>query len=428
MTTVASTALADDYDAFLANRPDMIEDPYPLFARLRDEAPVYRHASHVALTRYRDVAAVLGDRTGQFVVGYAGLESNAVRSAMAQAENDEQRENMRLVYTYWDNALSSMNGEQHDRVRRVAHAAFTPKVIKRGEEQIQEVLDELLEPLGGEGTMDLVADVTWQFPLMIMCKMLDLPIEDRFKLREWSMQLAAMQPVAGAELAHMHAFELAAQACRSLLDYSRDQFARRRAEGIATGDLMGALLASASERRVSDEELTPVITQFIFAGHETTANLLGNAFHALLGEYRDQWEMVCKEPLLAARVADETLRYDNSVTFVARTATEDCEIDHVAIKKFDTIRTGLSAANRDPAEFSEPDRFDLKRERIKHVGLGIGPHYCLGAALARMEVTLMVRALATRFPDIELDGPAIRDTTTHILRGFRTLPVRFSPR
>jgi cytochrome P450 len=413
---VEARPLADEYQAFLECRPDLLADPFPLFARMRREAPIYRHPGQVVITRYEDVAAMLTDE--RFLVGHAGMRSSKSRAALARLDAAEREEAL-FILGFRERWLSNRNGDEHDRLRALAHKAFTPRVINAIAERVQQIADDLLSTAAAaDGEIDLIADFAWQFPLIVISEMLDVPAEDRYEVREWSNAIMAF-----ADGAYSPAISAGYAGARQFGDYLTRLFARRR--GTDTTDLLGALLNAEleAEETFSDRDLVALVSQFLFAGHETTTNLIANGLNAMLGRFPDQWEMLCEDPALAARATEESFRYEVSAQQSQRVAAVACELQGVPIKQWDTVMLTFSAANRDPDAYENADTFDMMRTGPKHLGLGLGPHYCLGASLARLETTTAYATLARRFPDMCLTGGAVR-TANHRLRGFDKLPVR----
>jgi hypothetical protein len=286
------------------------------------------------------------------------------------------------------------------------------------EEQIQQIADDLLDGVAPRGEMEVISDFAFQLPLIAICDMLDIPRDDRYRIRSWVNGIAAFQDGSNpAVVDETHAGMFA------LRDHLKGVFERRR--GGPTTDLLGALLDAEGEGgdRFTDDELLPVVAHLVFAGHETTTNLIGNALRALLVDCRDQWELLRAEPALVPNAVEELLRYDTSVQLTNRTAAEDSEIAGVPVRQWETVTLMLGAANRDLTQFDNPDRVDVTRAETRHLGLGLGPHFCLGAALTRLEATVALRTLVKRFPEMKLAVPTVTYRPDHRLRGVESLPV-----
>jgi cytochrome P450 len=422
MSIAVDPALEDEYQALLDLRPDLVENPFPLLARIREQAPVFRHepSKQFVVVGYEALAKLLLDE--RFLVGYVGLKTSKMRVFVESLE-DETREKAFVIYAFRDRWLPFANGDEHERLRALAHKAFTPKVIGQMSARIETVANELLDAAVAKGPVDidLITEFAWQFPLTVIAEMLDVPPEERPALREASHRIVATAGPASPE-----AIDAAYEGVRTFERYLLAHFARRR--GNDKGDLLGALLAAQLEDgdRLNDAELVPFVAQLLHAGHETTTNLIANGLTAMLGTFPDQWAMLREDPGLAAKASEETFRYEGSAQQSGRTASVDCELEGVEIKQWDSVTPMFTAANRDPAVFDDPDRFDLHRTGPKHLALGLGPHYCLGASLARMELTTAYSTLARRFPKLELRPGAVRVRNIHV-RGFERLPVRLGP-
>lgn len=420
-TTIAGATdtappLADEFDALVRCRPDVIADPYRLYRRLREEAPVYRHADQVVVSPYAEVAEVLLD-AGRFLNGHAGLRSSRIRATL-EAAPPGQRRKMIEILEFRGGGLNHVNGETHARLRALSHKAFTPRMVAAMRDRIQEIADELLDRVAPTGRMEVVSDLAFQLPLVVICELLDVPADDRHRIRKWANDIAAFRD--GDNLAVVDETHASVVAFR---EHLRRIFERRR--GGPTTDVMGALLAAEGEGgdRFSEDELVPVIAHLVFAGHETTTNLIANGLRALLTEHRDQWELLLEDPSLVPGAVEELLRYDTSVQIVNRTAAEDCAIGGVAVARWDTVTLLVGAANRDPNRFDEPDRLDVTRDPGRHLGFGLGPHFCLGAALTRLETSVVLEALVRRFPEMEVAVPTVVYRPDHRLRGVESLPV-----
>jgi cytochrome P450 len=418
--TQSLPSLGREFDALVSCRPDLIADPYPFYRRLRDEAPVYLHADQVVVSTFDDVSRLLLD-SSTFLNGHAGLRGSRVRANL-DAAPPHRRRKMVEILEFRGGGLNHLNGEQHERLRVLAHKAFTPRRIREMEERIQKIADDLLDKVAPAGEMEVISDFAFQLPLIVICEMLDVPPDDRYRIRKWVNDIAAFQDGSNpAVVDDTHSSFFA------LRDHLQEIFERRR--GGPTTDLMGALLAAEGESgdRFAEDELLPVVAHFVFAGHETTTNLIGNSLRALLTEYRDQWELLRRRPDLVPDAIEELLRYDTSVQLTNRTAAEDAEIAGVPVRQWQTVTLMLGAANRDPRHFDEPDRVDVTRAESRHLGFGLGPHFCLGAALTRLEATVALRTLVRRFPDMRVAAPTVVYRADHRLRGVESLPVVLGP-
>jgi cytochrome P450 len=309
----------------------------------------------------------------------------------------------------------------HTRLRGLVSKAFTPKVIGRLRPRIEQIVAERLDAVGARGDrrMDVVTDLAYPLPVVIICELLGVPPEDHAKFQGWSSDLAhSIDPNPLVSPEQQERIEAAADA---FVEYFRDLIERRRRD--AGDDLLTGLIAAEDGGdRLSETELLATGLFLLIAGHETTVNLIGNGTLALLRN-RDQFERLRANPDLDHNAIEELLRYDSPVTFTQRITLEDYQLGDMTIPARQQVIPILAAANHDPAVFDQPDRLDLGRENAnRHLAFGGGHHFCLGAALARLEGEVAIPSLVRRFPNIELEGtPQRRDTFT--LRGLTHLPV-----
>jgi cytochrome P450 len=409
----------DRLRAYLAGEPEALVDPYPLFAQLRDRGAVHELGSVVVLVRHADVKAAARDAAR--LSSQVFLSDRATEAVAAMS--DEGRRAHEAVAAYDASIVSHSDGEQHARLRRIAHRAFTPRRIAGMREAIENYTAELLEPLEAAGGGD-VKPLAYQLPLMAISDMLGVPAADRPLIRRWSQAIGASRGVvdAGALIA----------AERALADFGRyvgDLAAElRRARGDRS--LVAALLDAESDEQLSPDELTAMFVFLLFAGHETTTNLIATGLLDLL-RHPPQWRRLCSDPDgVAPAAVEELLRYSSPVQLIQRVAVERVAYGDVIIEPGRHVIGLLGSANRDPAAFERPDVLDIDRaDRTGHLGLGFGPHFCLGASLARLEGQVALATLARRFPDLELaaaPGELVWGGNA-MLRSLETLPVSLGP-
>lgn len=384
--------------------PDVHANPYPTYSRLRTTDPVHQSPfGGLILTRYADIAQVLRDPRMSSDFRNIELPFDVVQGPAQQLEERQP-------------SMLFLDPPDHDRLRNLVHKAFTARRIERLRSTISAVVDDLIARARERGRMDLVADFAYPLPVTIICDLLSVPVEDQEVFRKWSRDLVqTLDPIVTQEtmmqaLASGDAFK----------DYFRKLIDERRKD--PQDDLLSALIAAEDEgNKLTEEELLVTLTLLLVAGHETTVNLISNGMHALL-THRDQWELLKSDSSITRSAIEELLRFDSPVQFVARIPTEDVEIDGHHVVKHREIVCILGAANRDPAQFTEPDRLALRRADNRHLAFSAGTHFCLGASLARLEGQIAISALADQLPDIELDGPIERRPTV-TLRGLDRLPV-----
>jgi cytochrome P450 len=310
----------------------------------------------------------------------------------------------------------------HTRLRGLVSKAFTPRVVEALRPHIQTIVDGLLDRVRGAGKMDLVEDFAYPLPVIVICEMLGVPLEDRERFKTWGLDIARgldaiwLPPdsdVARRSVAARH----------ELAEYFRDLIGRRRTEPRA--DLLSGLIAAEEAGdKLSEEELLATCILLLVAGHETTVNLIGNGTLALLRN-PDQLERLRRQPDLIGAAVEELLRYDGPVQRTARIPSEDVVIGGRTIPKGEMVMPFMGAADRDPAQFPDPDRLDIARADNRHLAFGWGIHFCLGAPLARVEGQIAIGTLVRRLPDLALatERPEFRQSLT--LRGLSSLPVSF---
>ena len=388
-------------------------DPYPFYARLRAEAPVYRvrippGETAWLITRYDDVAMVLNDE--RFIKNRY--------NAVTPEQEVWGRKLFRLKWLRWLlRSMLHLDPPDHTRLRALVNKAFTPRLIEGMRERIQGLADELLDYVQHRGRMDLIRDYALPIPTTIIAEMLGVPVEDRHKFRRWSRSLFVSST-----------WELlkAVPSALALFHYVRQIVKKRRASPRA--DLVSALaLAEQAGDRLTEEELLAMVVLLLVAGHETTINLIGNGALALL-EHPDQMETLRNEPALIKSAVEELLRYASPVEMATeRYAREDVTIAGVTIRRGEMVLAVLASANRDERQFPNADVLDLSRAPNKHLSFGLGTHFCLGAALARLEGQIAFSTLLRRAPDLRLavKASALRWRPGFITRGLEALPVAF---
>jgi cytochrome P450 len=397
----------------VAMTPEFRDDPYPFFAALREHEPVHQTPFGVyLLSRHADAAAIVRDPR---------LSNNQENSdlfrafAEANPQSDEAMDQMNTV------VMLFMDPPDHSRLRGLVSKAFTPKMVERLRSRVQQIVDERLDAVEarGDGRMDVVTELAYPLPVVIICELLGVPPEDHATFSSWSSELAAsIDPdplITPEQQVRINA------AGEAFLQYFSDLIERRRRS--LRDDLLSALIeAEEGGDRLTQDELLGTALFLLIAGHETTVNLIGNGTLALL-RHRDQLDRLRDDPDLDRHAVEELLRFDSPVQLTQRITLDDYQVGDVTIPKGQNLIPLLGAANRDPDAFAEPDKLDLGRENAnRHVAFGGGHHFCLGAALARLEGAAAIGTLVRRFPAIELAGEPQR-RTTFTLRGLEHLPV-----
>jgi len=305
----------------------------------------------------------------------------------------------------------------HTRLRGLVTRAFTPRTVEAMREAVQRNTDRLLDRLAAAGGGDIISTLAYPLPLAVIAEMLGVPPEDQPQFKRWSDDLFdALQQWPSGERARRILGSLNAASA-----YFRARITALHAS--PREDLLSALVAARDrEDRLSEEELLANVLLLLAAGHETTSNLIGNGLLALLQNPQEHARLAA-DPSLIGTAVDELLRYDSPVQWSGRIAKAPLEIGGQAIPAGAFVSISLAGANRDPAQFPEPDRLDIGREPNRHLAFGYGPHFCLGAALARLEGGLALGSLLMRFPRIALATDRLERLPFSTFRGLRALPV-----
>jgi hypothetical protein len=381
------------------------EDPYPVYRRLREEAPVYWNEEHAfwALSRHVDVLA--GFKDWEHFTNTGGIS----------LEVGELSEDSTTVLS-----ILAMDPPRHDRIRALVSKGFTPRRVADLEPSIRALAVRYLERVGESGEMDFVADFAGRIPMDVVSEMLGVPESDRDELRGWSDTILHREEgVRGVPPEGV-------AASGRLLGYFVGVVAeRRRRPGT---DLASALCAAELDgERLSDKDIIAFLYLMIIAGNETTTKLLANAVHWLERHPAVRKE-VSESPALVPQWVEETLRFDNSTQLMARTVSEDFSYQGHAMQRGQKVLLLIGSANRDERVFPDPDVFDVHRDTSAHLSFGRGTHFCLGAALARLEAKVALEEVLRRIPDWEIDeARAVRVHSTNV-RGFAALPMRFTAR
>jgi cytochrome P450 len=394
-------------------RPELRADPYPFYAQIQAQDPVHwdEALGFWVVTRYTDVAAVFNDKRFSRAEGLMKGFKRLPESEQATAKPVDEAFSKMMTYA---------DPPYHTQLRGLVNKAFTPRVVEHIRPHIQQIVDHLLNAAQAKGQMDIIRDLAHPLPIIVISEMLGLAVEERQRFKGWSDDLFAtlgivrrapnLMEKAGQSLAEMTTYITALSKERSLQPRE---------------DLLTGLVTAVDEgNRLTQEELVANVGLLLAAGHETTTNLIGNGLLALLRN-PDQMNKLRDNSTLIEGAVEEMLRYDNPVQIVYRSATEDVELDGKHISQGQLVNLMLGAANRDPAHFSEPDRFDITRNEGRHVGLGLGIHFCLGAALARLEGQLAFTTLLRRFPDLRLATDTLEWQEHPTFRGLKSLPVAF---
>lgn len=392
--------------------PELRTNPYPIYKALREADPV--HWSDFmqvwVLTRYDDVFATMRD--------HARFSSERGRSTNPAVQ---QMEAYRRGSGPVGRAptMLSVDPPAHTRMRTLVNKAFTPRVVERIRPHIQEIADELLDALPDPGRLDVVRDLAVPLPVIVIAEVLGIPPADRDQFKAWSTDLAG---TLSGPLVAPDVMQRAQQSSNELGAYFGEQIAQRRVR--PREDLLSALVQAEEQGDLlSEDELLATCVLLLVAGNETTTNLIGNGMLALL-ENPDERRRLQDDPSLIGSAVDEMLRYDGPAQMTSRVALAEVELRGRRMEPGQVVLCLVGAANRDPDQFPDPDRFDVGRQNNRHLAFGYGIHYCIGAPLALAEAQVAFQTLLRRLPDPEPELESPERTNSFILRGLKTLPVR----
>ncbi|WP_059014113.1 cytochrome P450 [Mycobacterium sp. M26] len=383
-------------------------NPYPVYARIRESGPMQLPDNdlHVFAT-FAECDEVLR---------HPDSCSDRTKSTMAQRALAAGQQ----LRPFGTPGFLFLDPPDHTRLRRLVSKAFSPKVVKALEADIAAMVDGLLDKVAATGEFEVIEDLAYPLPVAVICRLLGVPIEDEPKF-SWASALLAqgLDPFI-AFTGQSQGFEERLEAGLWLRGYLRELLEKRRAH--PADDLISGLIAvEESGDQLTEDEIVATCNLLLIAGHETTVNLIANAILALL-RHREHWTALAGDAELAPAIIEETLRYDPPVQLAGRIAGADMTIGGIDIPKGDNMMLLFAAAHRDPLVTDRPDEFDPTRDTVRHMAFGKGPHFCLGAPLARLETAVALSAVTKRFPNAQLAGePVYKPNVT--LRGMESLPV-----
>lgn len=411
----------DDLTRLFARDSAALQNPYPLYNRLREQAALLAYDANTVIVWRHAEAKRIYQESARFpnpkdldnkFVGRYGL--------LSPAELDLHEQWMASERT----RMSRLGGDEHRRVRGVVHGEFTPKKLDTLRDSITRLTVSLLDELEAETEPDFM-HFAYRLPLLVILDMLGLPREDGTMLKHWCDAIGA--PGGGNPLRPEVVRSGHAAAAEFRL-YIRELIKAQRRRPEATS-LVAALLHASDVGHLSQDELISMYVLLLFAGHETMTSMLGNGLLALLRHPR-QWQMLCAEPALIPRAIEEIVRYDPPFQFLTKTTADRQELAQIDIPAGMMVLVSNAAANRDPRVFDNPDEFDIARRRNDHLGFGHGLHFCLGASLARLEGHIVLGALARRYPDMQLASGAhdVAYMDNFLLRRPTSLRIELSGR
>jgi len=385
--------------------PAFLDDPYPWYAALRAHDPAHAlEGGGVFLSRYDDALAVYRD-------AHASSDKKAeFRPKLGDSP----------LYEHHTTSLVFNDPPLHTRVRRILMGALNQKAIARMEGDVVRLVDRLLGEMAAQGSINFIDDFAAQIPIEVIGNLLDIPHAERGPLRGWSVAiLSGLEPRLTPQM-----LEAGNRAVTDFIAYLKGLIeARRTNPGDFESDVLTRLIQGEKDgEKLSDRELYHQCIFLLNAGHETTTNLIGNGMWLLLNN-PGELARLRADPALVLPAIEEMLRYDGPIQLNNRRLTAPLTLSGKTLPAGTLITIGIGAANHDPAQFADPERFDVGRKPNRHLAFGQGDHVCVGMNVARMEGRIALGRLLARFPKIELDGTPERDRRIRF-RGFRKLPVR----
>ena len=392
--------------------PEVNADPFTYFAHLREADPVHWNERFQlwVVTRYEDVVWLL--RHHEF------FSSAVIKTTTQPPYPPVDPEDVPLfdeVRRFRADQLVEKDRPEHLDMRKVVHKYFTPTQMKAWRPFVRDAVTELLDEIEPRGRMDVLTDLAGSLPVRVIAQMMGVPYEDRDYLRELA------DKILWANRGESYRLRPLTEGMRALLEYCAPLVEERMER--STGDFISVLVGGEKAGVMTRYQVLVNTALLLFAGHETTMNLICNGLLAFI-RHPDQWARLRADPSGMARLAvEECLRYDPPVKSTQRVADRDVELGGKTIRRGDRIRWIMASANRDPEVFTDPDRFDISRDPNPHIAFGSGIHYCLGVTLARMEGQEVFRALAERFPRFTLETNDLEYQPSLQFRSLKSLPV-----
>jgi cytochrome P450 len=395
--------------------PESLSDPYPLYKRMRETDPVYySETNHFwVLTRYRDVEDGLrdhrlsADRSALFASQLGSLDLGIIQNFLKLTGN----------------FMIEKDPPDHTRMRKLANQGFTARALESWRSIIQDTTDRLLDRVQDQHCMDIVADLSVPLPALIIADIFGVPEKDRSNLIEWASDIGTFWGAPATD--NIEAVARKADNSAVLFTKLMQRIIADRRHNLGT-DMISLLIAAYAENGLDFEQLPSLCILILNAGHLTTTDLIPNGVNALL-HHPNLLQQLKDNPALLNSAVEEMIRYDTPAPFLFRIAKENLTIDGKEIPAGSVVALGLGAANHDPEKFTSPETFDIMRSPNEHIGFGQGVHFCLGAVLARMELSICFATLLRRMPNLRFDRdrPAVLKHTSLVFKGFETLAVKF---
>ncbi len=393
--------------------PTVRDNPYSFYAQLREQDPVHwdEQMGFWVLTGYQDIVDV-----------YASTQFSRAQGLMHNFERltPEEKQIAAPVYDSFAQTLMYTDPPTHGRLRGLMNPPFMPRHVQYMNDGIIAIINELLDHAQEKESVDLIHDLAYPLPVLVIAEMIGLPKADWKQFKDWSDDLFA---VLGTM---QHSKELLTQAASSLKEMSAyiTKISQNNPNN-SVRSLIGYMTdKTKNAAEISNDELISNISVLLGAGHETTSNLIGTGLLALI-QHPEQFEQLRNNPALIDNAVEELLRYDSPVQIAYRAAITDVEVGGKIIKKGQIVNLILGAGNRDPEQYATPNQFDIHRKVGRHLAFGLGIHFCLGAHLVRLEARLAIEALLKRYKHFELETTQFEWQSQPIFRGLKSLPVKF---
>ena len=388
-------------------------NPYPYYDYLRTHDPIHwGMLGGWVITRYADAKAILKDPR----FDEAPMPDSFRKKSQYLAKKERDLEALILASQHW---LFFLNPPDHTRMRGLVAKAFKGQSLQKMAPEIQAIANQLIIPFKAEGKLDIVTNFANLLPIKVIMKFLGLPQQDEHFVRGWVRDIFSIFD----PLNSLHKCEEMNQISLEFRDYLQGQINQKRKQ--PQSDLITTLVeVEDGGEKLTDEEIISSCMMLAAAGEGTTASIIGNSILAPLN-HRDQLELLEQQPHLINKAVEELLRYDSPTQLVLRTARETLEMAGKTINKGDFIILCLGSANRDPQQFVDPDRLDLLRSDNQHIAFATGIHFCLGAALARVEVPIAINTLVQQLPNVQLAINRVEYHNNVVTRFLKSLPVTF---
>ncbi len=388
--------------------PDFFADPYPVYQALRTNAPVYwsDELNGWIITRYEDVMNLLRDPR----------LSSSRTAALLRGIDSAERETLQPLISALNHWIVFLDPPDHTRLRTILTQVFPPRLVTMLRPRIEALIDELLAPACAQGHLEVIKDLAYPLPAIIVAELLGAHPEDRDQIKSWSDDIIQFGP-------GRYTLDTLRRIQRGFVGMNDYFSAMLEARSAPPNTIVHELQALEINGELTREELLALCTVMLFAGHETTTNLIGNGLLTLL-RHPEQWQQLCATPALIETAIEEILRYESPVQNTSRTVLADIDVAGVTLRAGERVVLSVGAANRDPEQFPDPDRFDIGRKPNRHITFGYGIHFCIGAMLARLEGQIALSTLLRRFPHMVLETKQLEWKPLLLVRELQQLRVR----